>query len=250
VHVPLDVPSFGVDWERVRAAMSERTRLIVLNFPHNPSGAVLAPADLDELARIVRSSRTLILSDEVYEHIVFEKKPHQSVLRHPELSRRSYCVSSFGKSFHATGWKVGWVAAPPELTNELRKVHQFVTFATSTPAQHAFADVLEAHPEHLASLSPFYEKKRDYFRALLANVPLTLLPVAGSYFQLVDYSRVSTEDDLAFSRRLTTELGVAAIPLSPFYAAPPGHRIVRFCFAKREPTLEAAAERQSRHRAA
>jgi len=246
VHVPLRLPDFSVDWQRVSDALSPRTRLVVLNFPHNPSGAVLAPGDLETLAELLRPHRALVLSDEVYEHIVFDGRAHQSVLRHPELAARSFCVSSFGKSFHATGWKVGWVAAPPELTRELRKVHQFVTFATSTPAQHAFADVLTEEPEYLATLGGFYQRKRDHFRALLADLPFNLFPVSGAYFQLVDYSRLSAEGDLDFARRLTTDVGVAAIPLSPFYETPPEQRIVRFCFAKEDQTLEKAAERLHR----
>lgn len=243
LHVPLKDPDFSVDWQRVKDALSERTRLLCLNFPHNPSGAVLSPKDLATLAEVLRGTKVLVLSDEVYEHLVFDGRAHQSMLRNEELFARSFVISSFGKSFHATGWKVGWVSAPPTLTAELRKVHQFVTFSSSTPAQHAFADVLEALPTHLASLSPFYQAKRDLFRSLLGTLPLELLDVAGAYFQLVDYSRVSTEDDTAFARRLTTELGVAAIPLSPFYAERPARRLVRFCFAKRDETLRAAAER-------
>jgi methionine aminotransferase len=243
VHVPLALSDFSVDWQRVRDAVSERTRLLVLNFPHNPSGAVLAPADLDTLAELLRDTRALVLSDEVYEHIVFDGREHQSCLRRPELAERSVVVSSFGKSFHATGWKVGWAAAPPALTRELRKVHQFVTFSTSTAAQHALAEVLAEDPGHLTRLGPFYQKKRDRFRELLSGLPFRLLPVSGAYFQLADYSELSSEDDLAFARRLTSEFGVAAIPLSPFFATPPDARIVRFCFCKEDRTLELAAER-------
>jgi methionine aminotransferase len=243
VHVPLALPDFSVDFQRLRDAINERTRLLVVNFPHNPSGAVLAPADLETLAELLRDTRVLVLSDEVYEHIVFDGRAHQSLLRHRELAARSVVVSSFGKSFHTTGWKVGWAAAPPELTRELRKVHQFVTFATNTPAQHALAEVLAADPGHLTRLSAFYQEKRDHFRALLAGVPFRLFPVAGAYFQLADYSELSSEDDRGFARRLTTEYGVAAIPLSPFFATPPAARIVRFCFCKEDRTLELAAER-------
>lgn len=243
VHVPLRYPDFSVDWQRVKDAITERTRLICLNFPHNPTGAVLSPQDLTALAEVLRGTKVLVLSDEVYEHIVFDGRAHQSMLRSEELFARTFVVSSFGKSFHATGWKIGWVSAPPLLTTELRKAHQFVTFSTSTPAQHAFADVLERLPGHLGALSPFYQSKRDLFRSLVAALPFELLDVSGAYFQLVDYSRLSKEDDVTFARRLTTERGVAAIPLSPFYAEPPGHRLVRFCFAKREETLRSAAKR-------
>jgi methionine transaminase len=243
VHVPLSYPTFSVDWQRVKDAIGPRTRLLCLNFPHNPTGAVLRPEDLAELARVLAGTRVLVLSDEVYEHVVFDGRAHQSMLRNDELYARSFAISSFGKSFHATGWKVGWVTAPPLLTAELRKVHQFVTFSTSTPAQHALADVLSELPGHLASLGAFYQAKRDLFRSLLAGLPFEILDVSGAYFQLVEYSRLSEEDDVTFARRLVTEAGVATIPLSPFYAEPPAQRLLRFCFAKREGTLRAAAER-------
>jgi methionine transaminase len=243
VHVPLRGADFSVDWQRVKDAITERTRLICLNFPHNPSGAVLAPGDLEALADVLRGTKVLVLSDEVYEHLVFDGRAHQSLVRSDELYARSFVINSFGKSFHTTGWKVGWVTAPPLLTTELRKAHQFVTFSTNTPAQHAFADMLETQPTHLPSLAPFYQAKRDLFRSLVATLPFDLLAVSGAYFQLVDYSRFSDEDDTAFARRLTTDYGVAAIPLSPFYAEPPARRLVRFCFAKRDETLRAAAER-------
>jgi methionine aminotransferase len=247
VHVPLLPETYGVDWQRVRDAITPRTRLVALNFPHNPSGAMLTAADLATLAEMLRGTDVLVLSDEVYEHIVFDGRAHPSMLCHDELYARSFVVSSFGKSFHATGWKVGWCTAPPALTSELRKVHQFVTFSTNTPAQLALADVLEADPAHVRALGGFYEKKRDRFRDLLADVPFKLLPVAGAYFQLADYSAISSEDDVAFARRLTTEFGVAAIPLSPFYAEPrQGERIVRFCFCKRDETLDEAARRLRR----
>jgi methionine aminotransferase len=246
VHVPLLAPNFAVDWQRVADAVNARTRLVILNFPHNPSGAVLATSDLDALAGIVRDTNALVLSDEVYEHIVFDGRAHQSVLRHDELSARSFAVGSFGKCYHATGWKIGWVAAPVRLTTEVRKVHQFVTFSTSTAAQHALADVLAEEPAHLGTLGTFYQQKRDRFRASLAHVPFELLPVAGAYFQLADYSELSQEDDVTFARRLATEVGVAAIPLSPFYAERPAQRLVRFCFCKRNETLDAAAERLAR----
>ncbi len=246
VHIPLLWPTFAVDWQRVADAITERTRLLVLNFPHNPSGAILAPGDLDTLAEILRGTNVLVLSDEVYEHIVFDGHEHQSLHRNDELYARSFVVSSFGKSYHATGWKIGWAAAPPELTSELRKVHQFVTFSISTAEQHALADVLKANPAHLTELGAFYQAKRDRFVELVSDVPFTLLPVAGAYFQLADYSALSTEDDIAFARRLTTEHGVAAIPLSPFYVEPPAVKVVRFCFCKREETLTLAAERLQR----
>lgn len=243
VHVPLRLPEFSIDFERLRRAVNERTRLVIVNFPHNPSGAVLARSDLDALADVLRDTQTLLLSDEVYEHIVFDGSEHESVLRHPELAERSFQVGSFGKTFHATGWKVGWAAAPAALTEELRKVHQFVTFATSTPAQHALVDALGVTPSLVSGLSDFYQKKRDRFRELLAATPFRMFPVRGAYFQLVDYSAIDSMPDVEFARHLTTAIGVAAIPLSPFYAEPPDAKIVRFCFAKNERTLEIAAER-------
>jgi methionine aminotransferase len=198
---------------------------------------------LDTLAELVRDHGVLLLSDEVYEHIVFDGLPCQSLLRHPELRARSFVVGSFGKAFHATGWKVGWVVAPPAMTAELRKVHQFVTFATSSLAQHAFADVLEQAPEHLLTLPAFYQEKRDLFRELLAPTRLRLLPVRGTYFQLADYSALSDEDDLSFARRLTEHARVAAIPVSALSLSEPARKLVRFCFAKRRDTLALAAER-------
>ncbi len=244
IHVPLDPASFTVDWQRVRDAIGPRTRLLMVNTPHNPSGAVLAQADLDALADILRDTDVLLLSDEVYEHMVFDGRRHLGALSHPELAARAFVVSSFGKTYHCTGWKLGSVIAPPALSRELRKVHQYNTFSSFTPAQWAVAHMLTAHPQHHRELPAFYQHKRDAFRALLAPTALKLLPVAGGYFQLVDYSALSDLDDAAFCRWLTTEKGVAAIPLSPFYADPPvGQRLARLCFAKHAETLEAAARR-------
>jgi len=242
VHLRLDA-EFHIDWQLLEDAIGPRTRLIILNFPNNPSGALLSASDLETLNQLTRSTNAYLLSDEVYEHIVYDGQAHQSLLRHPELRERSFVVSSFGKAFHATGWKVGWAAAPPSLTAELRKVHQFVTFSTSTAAQHAFADVLTEQAGLLQELPRFYQNKRDRFRRLLAPSHFRLLPVAGTYFQLADYSALSDEPDLAFARRLTTEAGVAVIPVSPFYNQPPEQRIIRFCFAKNDATLDHAATR-------
>ncbi len=247
VHVPLSGPDFRVDWQRVREAITPRTRLLIVNSPNNPSGAVFSSADLDELAQTLRGSDILLLSDEVYEHIVFDGASHQSVLRHPELAARSFVVSSFGKTYHCTGWKLGYCVAPAALSGEFRKVHQYLTFCSFNPAQHALARMMREHPEHHLELPSFYQAKRDRFRELLAGTPFRLLPVAGTYFQLADYSAISELDDLAFCRWLTVEKGVAAIPLSPFQAEPvPGQRLVRFCFAKSDATQEAAAERLHR----
>ena len=242
VHLPLTA-EYRIDWQRLESAIGPRTRLIVLNFPHNPSGALLEPGDLETLAELVRTSSAFLLSDEVYEHIVYDGRQHQSLLRSTELRERSFVVGSFGKAYHATGWKVGWVVAPPQLSAELRKVHQFVTFSTSTAAQHAFADLLEQQPELLRELPHFYQEKRDRFRRLLAPSQFRLLPVAGTYFQLADYSALSRDPDLEFARRLAVEVGVTVIPLSPFHRERSDQRIVRFCFAKNDSTLEHAAAR-------
>ena len=246
VHVPLTVPDFAIDWQRVRDAVTPRTRMILVNTPHNPSGAVLSAADLDELASIVRGTGIVVLSDEVYEHIVYDGAEHQSVLRHPELAERSIVVSSFGKTYHCTGWKVGYAVAPAVLSAEFRKVHQYLTFCTFHPAQVAFAEFLASDPGHYLELPGFYQAKRDRFRELLEPSRLKLLDVPGGYFQLVDYSAIRDEDDQAFCQWLVRQGGVAAIPLSPFCESPPGTRLLRLCFAKNDATLEAGAERLCR----
>jgi methionine transaminase len=244
VHVPLDSGSFAPDWQRVRDAITPKTRLLMINSPHNPSGAMLSAQDMATLADILRDTSIFLLSDEVYEHIVFDGARHESVLRHPELRERAFVVSSFGKTYHCTGWKVGYCIAPPALSAEFRKVHQYNVFCTFAPAQHAFAAMLEAEPWHYEQLGAFYQAKRDRFREQLLGTKLRPLPVPGGYFQLVDYSAVSDLDDAAFCRWLTVEKGVAAIPLSPFYETPPqGQRLARLCFAKNEATLDAAIER-------
>jgi methionine aminotransferase len=243
VHVPLTLPSFAVDWQRVADAITSRTRMILINSPHNPSGAVLSASDLDALAELARRHDLLVISDEVYEHIIFDGLAHQSVLCHAELAERSFVISSFGKTYHCTGWKVGYCVAPPALSAEFRKVHQYLTFCTFNPAQWAFADVLEADPQHYLDLPRFYQDKRDRFAALLRDTPFALLPVRGAYFQVADYSAISTRDDLSFCEWLCKDIGVAAIPVSAFYEAPPEMRLIRFCFAKTEATLVQAAER-------
>lgn len=243
VRIPLRLPDFSVDWQRVSDAVTPRTRLILINSPHNPSGAVLRRADLDALADIVRDTAILVLSDEVYEHIVFDGEPHHSVLTHDELAPRSFVVSSFGKTYHCTGWKVGYCVAPAKLSAEFRKVHQYLTFCTFNAAQWAFADVLESIPAHYLELPAFYQAKRDRFRELLAGSRFGLLDVPGGYFQLADYSAISDLDDVAFCEWLVAEHKVAAIPLSPFYAERPDAKLVRFCFAKNDATLVDAATR-------
>ncbi len=246
VHIPLTLPDFSVDWQRVKAAVTAKTRMILINSPHNPSGAVFAASDLDALAEIVRGTDIFVLSDEVYEHIIFDGLAHQSVLRHAELAARSFVISSFGKTYHCTGWKVGYCIAPSQLSAEFRKVHQYLTFCTFSPAQWAFADALERDPQHYLDLPAFYQAKRDRFRALLAGSKFKLLPVKGAYFQLVDYSAIGKQDDLNFCEWLVREAGVAAIPVSAFYETPPDARLIRLCFAKSDDTLAAAAERLCR----
>ena len=246
VYVPLDhTRGYAPDWERVRAAITPRTRLLMLNFPHNPSGYCLSMADLQALEGILRDTGVLVLSDEVYEHIVFDGKPHQSLARSSELAERTFVISSFGKTFHITGWKVATCGAPAPLTTELRRVHQFMVFAVNTPAQHALARFLE-EPSRYERLSAFYEAKRDLFVAGLKKTRLRALPCPGTYFVLTDYSAVSEEPEAEFAQRLVREFGVAAIPIAGLYAQPFENRIVRFCFAKKDDTLRAALERLSR----
>ncbi|MCY1289817.1 Methionine aminotransferase [compost metagenome] len=245
VHVPLSLPGFSIDWQRMRDALSPRTRMIILNSPHNPSGALISRAELDQLAELIRDRDIYLVSDEVYEHLVFDGVGHVSVLAHDELYARAFVVSSFGKTYHVTGWKTGYVVAPPALSAELRKVHQYVNFCGVTPLQWALADFMAAHPEHLAELPGFYQAKRDLFCNLLAGSRFSFTRAPGTYFQLVDYSAIRGDlDDVAMAEWLTREHGVAAIPVSVFYQqAPKDLRLVRFCFAKREETLRQAAEK-------
>ena len=244
VHVPLDPVDFSVPWDRVEEAITARTRMLFIHTPHNPSGAMLNAQDMARLAEILRDTDIVLLSDEVYEHIVFDGRRHESVLRYPELAARSFVVSSFGKTYHCTGWKIGYCIAPAALSAEFRKVHQYNTFCSFTPAQFAFAEMITAHPEHYRELGEFYQAKRDHFASQLRGTRLRPLHVPGGYFQLVDYSEVSNLPDAEFCRWLTVDKGVAAIPLSPFYEAPPaGQRLARLCFAKNPGTLDAAIAR-------
>ena len=247
IHVPLAEGSFAIDWQRLEAALSPRTRLIILNTPHNPSGALISRDELDRLAALIRDRDIHIVSDEVYEHLVFDGRQHASVLAHDELYARAFVVSSFGKTYHVTGWKTGYVVAPPALSAELRKVHQYVSFCGVTPLQYALADFMAACPEHVAELPAFYQAKRDLFCDLLAGSRFTFTRTPGTYFQLADYSAIRPDlDDVAMAQWLTREHGVAAIPVSVFSERPdPAQRLVRFCFAKREDTLRQAAEKLS-----
>ncbi len=244
VFVGLQFPDYAIDWDAVRRAVTPRTRLIMLNTPHNPAGSVLSPADIAELARLVDGTDILILSDEVYEHIIFDGVQHESLARHDALASRSFVVGSFGKTYHTTGWKVGYAVAPAPLMAEFRKLHQFVTFSTNTPVQHAIADFLEGE-RGLADLAPFFQAKRDLFLRLMKGSRFVPLACRGSYFQLLDYSAITDEPDAAFAIRLTKERGVASIPTSPFLHHQQAPRVLRFCFAKQDATLRAAAERLS-----
>jgi len=243
IRVPLLPPRFDYDWDRVRAALTPRTRLIVINSPHNPSCTVASAADLQALAELVRDAPITILSDEVYEHVVFDGRRHASVLAHAELRERSFAVFSFGKTLHATGWRTGYCVAPPDLTRELRKVHQFNTFSIAAPLQHAIARYLAMAPESWQGLAAFFARKRDLLAARLEGSGFRTIKPAGTYFALVDYGQLSTAPDTAFADRLIGAAKVATIPLSPFYAQPPPMTLLRLCIAKRDATLQEAADR-------
>jgi methionine aminotransferase len=250
IHIPLEAPHFRYDWDRVRSLTTERTRLILINNPHNPACTVATAADLDALARLTRGRPIAVLADEVYEHVQYDGRSHQSVINHPELRSRSFAVYSFGKTLHITGWRVGYCVAPPLLTRELRKVHQFNAFSTTAPLQQAIALYLQRHPDAWRELAPFFGAKRELLRQGLAGSGLVLPPSEGTYFQLADYSSLEGDvagvNDVEFTERLINEAGVAVIPLSPFYRQPPaGMRIVRLCVAKRDETLAEAAARIS-----
>lgn len=248
-RIPLAISAdgfdFGIDWQRLADALGSRTRLVILNFPHNPTGAILSRADLDRLAELVRGTQAFVLSDEVYEHIVFDGKQHHSLVSHDELWERSLVICSFGKTFHVTGWKVGYCLAPPALTSEFRKVHQFVTFAVSTPMQHALADYLVSNPAFYESLSAFYKHKRDLFCRLLQNTRFRFAPTRSTFFQIVQYDDISAGLDADLAVRWTRDIGVASIPLSVFCEKPFTGSRLRLCFAKDDATLEAAVERLS-----
>lgn len=242
VQMEIGPQGYSVSWAKVAAAVTAKTRLIMINSPHNPTGTVLREADIRALADIVRGTDILLISDEVYEHMVYDGARHESACRHPELVARSFVISSFGKTYHVTGWKVGYVAAPAALTAEFRKVHQFNVFTVNTPVQHGLAHHM-ADPAPYLDLPAFYQHKRDLFRNGLKTTRFRLLPSDGTYFQCVDYSAVSAIPEVDFAKWLTAEIGVAAIPVSAFYNQPKESGIVRFCFAKRDETLRIALER-------
>ncbi|KVV32993.1 aminotransferase [Burkholderia multivorans] len=245
VFVTLEAPDYTIPFDRLAAAITPNTRMILINTPHNPTGTVWREADMRKLEDIVRGTNVLILSDEVYEHMVYDGERHESVARYPELAARSFIVSSFGKTYHVTGWKVGYIAAPAALTAEFRKVHQFNVFTVNTPMQIGLADYLR-DPAPYLTLAGFYQNKRDFFRAGLERTRFKLLPCSGTYFQCVDYSAISDLPEAEFSKWLTSEIGVAAIPVSAFYHEPHESGVVRFCFAKQESTLATALERLAR----
>jgi methionine aminotransferase len=241
VHLNLQAPAFSIDWDSVRAAITPRTKMILINTPHNPSGAVLQEEDLKTLERIVLDNDLLVLSDEVYERLIFDGQQHQSVLRFPALADRSLAVFSFGKTFHATGWKTGYVVAPENLSKEVRKTHQFITFSVNTPVQLALAEYMRT-PGHYESLGKFYQQKRDFFLAQIKGSSFEPLQSSGSYFQVLSYKNISKQGDMAMAEELTKKFKVAAIPVSVFYQDKTDNHLLRFCFAKKEETLAKACE--------
>ena len=244
VHIPLVAPNYGVDWDQVADAISDKTRLIIINTPHNPTGSVWDAADIEALRQLVADKDIYLLGDEVYEHIIFDGLTHESLCRYADLYERSFVVSSFGKTYHVTGWKVGYCVAPPALTTEFRRIHQFVTFTVNTPVQYGLADFLEANPGHHKQLGEFYQAKRDYFCELLKPSKFKFKASAGTYFQLLDYSDISSAPDVELARTWTEQLGVASIPVSVFYqrSEDANQLVLRFCFAKDNDTLARAAE--------
>jgi methionine aminotransferase len=246
-HIALDAPSYAINWERVEQTINANTRAIIINSPHNPTGSILSASDLNTLQALVEKHNLYVISDEVYEHMTFDGLRHESVLRYPELFKRAFVVSSFGKTFHCTGWKMGYCAAPDELSSEFRKIHQYVTFCSFTPAQIAITQMLKEQPVHITELAGFYQQKRDLLINALKASRFTLLPSKGTYFLLLDYSAISALNDREFCEWLTKKVGVAAIPLSPLYPAEQreayhqSNKIIRLCFAKNDDTLLKAA---------
>ncbi|GAB1443714.1 pyridoxal phosphate-dependent aminotransferase [Ignavibacteriales bacterium] len=241
VPIPL-TENFRYDWDQIRSTITPKTRMIVINSPHNPLGTIFHEEDITALTEITRGTDILILSDEVYEHIIFDGKTHLSMAKYPELADRSLVISSFGKTFHATGWKVGYIAGPAKYIAEFRKIHQFTVFAVNTPAQMSYSEFLK-NPENYLHLNEFYQNKRDFLNSFFTNTKLKFTPAEGTYFQIFDYSAYSIEDDLTFSKRLTAEAGTAVIPLSPFYSGNYSGKKIRVCFAKRDEILKEGAER-------
>ena len=245
VYLQLKFPDYHVDWDEFEKAVNHKTKLIILNYPHNPTGAILTKKDIAHLSRIVENTQTVIVSDEAYEHIIFDGLQHESLARHPQLARRSFVICSFGKTYHTTGWKIGYCLAPEPLSIELQKIHQYLTFATNTPIQLAYAEFMQ-HKDLYLGLPEFYQQKRDLFLKLISASRLRPLPCKGTYYQMLDYSQITDEPDIDFAKRLTIEHGVAAIPPSSLYHQNDDHKVLRFCFAKKSETLQAAAERLCR----
>jgi len=239
-YARLKHPDYRIDWEEVKKLITHNTRMIIINSPHNPSGSVLHAVDMNALEKLTKKTDIIIISDEVYEHLIYDGIQHESVCRYPGLAERSLIVGSFGKTFHATGWKMGYVMAPAPLMSEFRRAHQFVVFCCNTPIQYALAEFM-SDPANWNTLHLFYQKKRDHFQTLIQGSRFKIIPCYGTYFQLLDYSNISDEDELAFAMRLTIEKGVASIPVSMFYHKPLNNSTLRFCFAKKEETLEKAA---------
>jgi methionine aminotransferase len=239
-YARLKHPDYQIDWDDVKKLISHNTRMIIINSPHNPSGSALSASDLKTLEKITRNTDIVVVSDEVYEHLIFDGQQHESVARYPGLAERSFVVGSFGKTFHATGWKMGYVMAPANLMTEFRKAHQFIVFTCNTPIQHALAEFME-DPTNWNCLPDFYQKKRDFFVEMISGSRFKVIPCRGTYFQLLEYSNISDEDEVEFAKRLTIEKGIASIPLSVFYHRPINNKTLRFCFAKKEETLEKAA---------
>lgn len=242
VYVTLRRPGYRIDWDEVRRAITPRTRVILLNSPHNPTGTIVERDDIRQLAQLLQHTDAVVVSDEVYEHLVFDGATHESVARHPDLAERAVVISSFGKTYHTTGWKVGYCAAPRAISAEIARVHQWVTYAVNTPIQRAYADMVNRDPL-CAAVTAFYQAKRDLFLRLIHGSRFRPLPCRGTFFQLVDYSAITDERDADFAIRLTTEHGVASIPVSPFLSGADAGPVLRFCFAKRDETLQAAADR-------
>lgn len=241
IYLRLKAPDYGIDWNEVKKVVNHRTRMIIVNTPHNPTGAVLGEADMKQLEKLTKNTDIIVLADEVYEHIIFDGRRHESVARYSGLAERSFIISSFGKTFHTTGWKMGYCLAPKELMTEFRKVHQFLVFSCNTPAQHGITAFLK-NKNHYLGLGAFYQEKRDKFNSLIKGSRFTLVPSPGTYFQLLSYDNITKEKDTDYAVRLIKENGVAAIPISVFYHKPVYDNMLRFCFAKRDETLEKAAE--------
>ncbi len=237
----LRVPAYTINWPEIESMISSRTKMIMINTPHNPTGSVLSAEDLKHLDRITRNTNIVVMSDEVYEHLIFDGIRHESACYYPELAGRSFVIGSFGKTFHTTGWKTGFIMAPAILMAEVRKVHQFVVFASNTPIQYAVADYLK-NKENYLQLPAFYQQKRDLFVSLVKESRFRIIPSHGTYFQLLDYSAISDEKEMDFAVRITREFGVASVPVSPFYHDKQDNKVLRFCFAKTEETLVKAAE--------